>query len=609
MNRKNSVFAIAVLSLAGFVFATSAIAKDAPDDDAPYIEHADHYVERLEDLSADIKALRENAQAASGDVRRIISRRLERKEVEALEMIDQLAKITLEEESSGGDVSKYRPRVVELLQRLPDNLLQLIAEIRASLKEMAEAAADVSGKDLLALVESRIQGGERLEILYRGLIRNREMAQAYGLDIAAQDAVLKQSLSDRAARLSIALELAQEDVGLFAIQANDYPDDKDIASALKIGKDTVEVLADSLNKTVEMMKTLEIETGEYRQQLILARGAVTLDIFDPDVIFGLVGNWGRSVSSWAGERMPQIFLNLLLFLVIMFVFRILAGLARKLVTKGLDASKLNISQLLRDITIATVKNLVMLIGLLIALGQMGISVGPLLAGLGVAGFVIGFALQDTLGNFASGMMILLYRPFDVGDVVEIGGVFGKVRAMSMVNTTMLTLDNQTLILPNTKIWQDVIKNVTAQTKRRVDLIFGISYTDDIPKAEEILRGILEEHHLVLEEPESMVRLHELADSSVNFVVRPWVMTDDYWDVYWDVTREVKLRFDREGVSIPFPQRDVHIHGEAIAVTRPEAGDSKLVVQGHISESAALPGEEGEEGEEGGNGSDGHSSTT
>jgi small conductance mechanosensitive channel len=523
-------------------------------------------------------------------------------------VFDKLATITLEEESSGGDVSKYRPRVIDTLQRLPDVLLRLIAEIRASLKEMVEAAADVSGKDLLVLVESRIQGGERLEVLYRGLIRNREIAQAYGLDTSAQDAVLTQSLSDRAERLSIALELAQEDVSLFAVQAKDYPDDKDTASALKIGKDTVEVLADSLNKTVEMMKTLEIETGEYRQQLILARGAVTLDIFDSDVIFGLVGNWGRNVSAWAGERMPQIFLNLLLFLIIMFVFRILAGLARKLVAKGLDASRLNISQLLRDITIATVKNLVMLIGLLIALGQMGISVGPLLAGLGVAGFVIGFALQDTLGNFASGMMILLYRPFDVGDVVEIGGVFGKVKAMSMVNTTMLTLDNQTLILPNTKIWQDVIKNVTAQTKRRVDLVFGISYTDDIPKAEGLLRGILDEHDLILEEPESMVRLHELADSSVNFVVRPWVKTDDYWDVYWDVTREVKLRFDREGVSIPFPQRDVHIHGEAIAVARPEAGDGQLVVQGHISESAALPGEEGEDGE-GDGGSDGDSSAT
>ena len=224
-------------------------------------------------------------------------------------------------------------------------------------------------------------------------------------------------------------------------------------------------------------------------------------------------------------------------------------------------------------------------------------------------FVIGFALQDTLGNFASGMMILLYRPFDVGDVVEIGGVFGTVKAMNMVNTTMLTIDNQTLILPNTKIWQEVIKNVTAQSKRRIDLVFGISYSDDISKAEKILSDILEEHDLILDNPEPIVRLHELADSSVNFIVRPWVKTDDYWDVYWDVTREVKLRFDREGVSIPFPQQDVHIHSEAVEVARPLAGDGKLVMQGHISKSAALPGEEGEDGDGGNEGtSSGESST-
>jgi small conductance mechanosensitive channel len=589
-----------------FAFAAPSLATDGPDENAPYVEHADHYVTVLKKLDGEIKALKEKASGASGDVARILNRRLERKEVEALDAIDRFAQLTLDEETRGGDVSEYRPRIVNMLEKLPNALFGLIEEIRGSIKELADSSAEVAGKDLLALVESRIQMGERLEILYQGLIRNRAMAQAYGLDVSEQEEKLTASLSERASGLSIALELAQEDVVLLSAQASDYPDDKDIASELKISHDTVEVLADSLNTTVEMMKTLELETGEYRQQLILARGAVTLDIFDPEVVFGIVGNWGRTIAGWAGERMPQIFLNLLLFVLIMLVFKVLAGLAKKLVTKGLDASGLNISKLLRDITIATVKNLVMLIGLLIALGQMGISVGPLLAGLGVAGFVIGFALQDTLGNFASGMMILLYRPFDVGDVVEIGGVFGKVRAMSMVNTTMLTLDNQTLILPNTKIWQEVIKNVTAQTKRRVDLVFGISYGDDIPKAEKILCGILEEHKQILADPEPMVRLHELADSSVNFIVRPWVKTDDYWDVYWDVTREVKMRFDREGISIPFPQQDVHIFSDAIEVARPDSGDGGLVVQGHVSESAALPGEEGESD---GNGDDGGSSGT
>ena len=587
---------VASIALIAVTFAVPSIAGDAPDQDAPYVEHADYFIARLQGLDTDIKDLRAKAKGASGNIARIINRRLERKEVEALEVAGELARMTLEEETSGGDVSKYRARIVHKLETRPDALFNLIAEIRGSLRESTDASADVTGKDRLALVESRNQLRQRLDILYRALIKNREMAQAYGLDVSAQDAKLKESLSERAGGLSIGLELAQEDVSLLALQADDYPDDKDIASALNIARDLVEVLADSLEESVEMMTVLDIATDEYRQQLIVARGAITLDIFDPDVVFGLIGNWARKVAGWAGERMPQLLLNLLIFVVIMMVFIRLAGLAKKLVTKSFETSKLQVSKLLRDITVATVKNVVILIGLLIALAQMGISVGPLLAGLGVAGFVIGFALQDTLGNFASGMMILLYRPFDVGDVVEVGGVFGTVEAMNMVNTTMLTFDNQTLILPNTKIWQEVIKNVTAQKKRRVDLVFGISYSDDIPKAEKILSGILEEHELILKNPESVVRLHELTDSSVNFIVRPWVKTDDYWDVYWDVTREVKLRFDREGVSIPFPQQDVHIHSGAVEVARPPAEDGKLVVQGHVSKSAALPGEEGEDGE-------------
>lgn len=149
-------------------------------------------------------------------------------------------------------------------------------------------------------------------------------------------------------------------------------------------------------------------------------------------------------------------------------------------------------------------------------------------------------------------------------MVDVGGVFGKVDRMSLVSTTVLTIDNQTLVVPNNKIWGDVIKNVTAQDKRRVDMVFGISYTDDIPRTEQVLAGILEQHDKVLDDPEPVVRLHTLGESSVDFVVRPWVAVDDYWEVYWDVTRAVKMRFDEEEISIPFPQRDVHIYEEQIA---------------------------------------------
>jgi small conductance mechanosensitive channel len=197
----------------------------------------------------------------------------------------------------------------------------------------------------------------------------------------------------------------------------------------------------------------------------------------------------------------------------------------------------------------------------------------LLAGLGIAGFVIGFALQDTLSNFASGLMILVYRPYDVGDAIEAGGVIGSVSQMNLVSTMIMTFDNQLLVVPNNKIWGDVIRNITNQNTRRVDMTFGIGYSDDVSKAERVLTEIVTSHEKVLEDPAPMIRLHELGDSSVNFIVRPWSKTSDYWDVYWDVTREVKRRFDTEGISIPFPQRDVHIyHDEASPAHRDGTDD-------------------------------------
>jgi len=174
------------------------------------------------------------------------------------------------------------------------------------------------------------------------------------------------------------------------------------------------------------------------------------------------------------------------------------------------------------------------------------------------------------------VMILLYRPYDVGDMVEVsGGTFGKVNRMSLVSTTILTIDNQSLVVPNNKIWGDVIKNVTAQHLRRVDMVFGISYSADIPHAEKVLMDILKSSEYVVDDPAPEVHLHTLNDSSVDFVVRPWVKTDEYWKGYWDVTRAVKMRFDEEGISIPFPQRDVHLYEEKmIARSSDDTSDSE-----------------------------------
>jgi small conductance mechanosensitive channel len=204
---------------------------------------------------------------------------------------------------------------------------------------------------------------------------------------------------------------------------------------------------------------------------------------------------------------------------------------------------------------------IMILGLLVGLSQLGFELGPILAGLGIAGFIVGFALQDSLSNFAAGVMILGYRPFDIGDMVEAGGVFGRVHNMSLVSTTILTIDNQTLIVPNSKIWGDVIKNVTDQQVRRIDMKFRVAISEDVERIETLFLSILEAHPKTLEDPPPAVKLHELGEWAMEFVVRPWVRTPDYWEVYWELTREIKRRLDAEGIEIPVPVREVRLRSD------------------------------------------------
>ncbi len=273
-----------------------------------------------------------------------------------------------------------------------------------------------------------------------------------------------------------------------------------------------------------------------------------------------VSNTWTKVTAWlkSPDKGLKYATNIVVFLLLLLAFRILAAILAKVTDRAVRAFKTS-SDLLRDFFVNTVRRVTILIGVVVALSVLGINIGPLVAAIGAVGFVVGFALQGTLSNFASGIMILLYRPYDIGDFVNVAGVSGTVSAMSLVSTTIKTPDNQTIIVPNNSIWGGVITNITGNDTRRVDMTFGIDYSDDIPKAQKILEDILEKHPKVLKDPAPVVKLHELADSSVNFVVRPWSKTSDYWDVYWDVTRAVKERFDAEGISIPFPQQDVHLH--------------------------------------------------
>ena len=246
-------------------------------------------------------------------------------------------------------------------------------------------------------------------------------------------------------------------------------------------------------------------------------------------------------------------------IVILVLGKIVSSIVGKLVRKGLTRAKVDPALIGFFGSGASIA--IMAFAVIAALAKFGIQTTSFIAVLGAAGLAIGLALQGSLANFASGVLILLFRPIRIGDLVEAGGYLGRITDISIFVTTMSTLDNQKIIIPNSVITGGVINNVNGNGTRRVDMTAGIGYGDDMSKAAGILKEILVNHPKVLEDPAPTVAVKELGDSSVNFVVRPWVNADDYWTVWFDVTQSIKEEFDRNGVSIPFPQRDVHLFRE------------------------------------------------
>lgn len=292
------------------------------------------------------------------------------------------------------------------------------------------------------------------------------------------------------------------------------------------------------------------------QAYLDAVSGAQIDTTDVATTTHLVTDWLKSKDGgilWAK--------NIVIAIVVLIVFMYLGRLVGGILRAAISRSKLSVSEGLNRFFVGIARKLTLLFGVVVALSVIGIDIGPFIAALGVGGFIIGFALQDTLGNFAAGIMILMYKPFEIGHFVDAGGVKGTIEDISLVSTTFKTPDNQRHIVPNGSVWGGVITNVTGQSRRRVDMVFGIGYGDDIAKAEKVLQGIVKDHPKTLDDPEPMIKVNELGDSSVNFVCRPWTNTADYWDVYFDITRSVKERFDEEGISIPFPQRDVHLYKE------------------------------------------------
>lgn len=464
----------------------------------------------------------------------------------------------LPENSPESDALKER--LIEQSEGVSNAIFNRINEIKQRIDESYAALESLSGSAKVVSL-AYLQSLEAFRITYyQAIVNHIKGRTALGLSSEELRNRIDPKLNLYAETLAGRVELTSATLSQIRIRAEKIPDDADIKAALREMEAQHSANLNRLETMIPLLDSLDLPSAKFKATLIKNSGsAISVSLFSSTALSTVLKDAWSAIKDSIKANAPDMTLRLLIFLAVLFVFRILSRITRRVVRAATDRSSLGLSDLLKNMLVSMSGGTVMAIGILMALSQVGISLAPMLAGLGVAGFIIGFALQDSLSNFAAGAMILIYRPYDVDDFVEVTGASGLVKKMNLVSTTITTFDNQTLVVPNSKIWGDVIKNVTAQKVRRVDLEFGIGYGDDIEKAEKVLTEIVEANEKVLKTPAHNIRLHTLADSSVNFIVRPWVKTDDYWNVYWEITREVKMRFDQEGISIPFPQRDVHLY--------------------------------------------------
>ncbi|MCC5812150.1 MAG: mechanosensitive ion channel [Ectothiorhodospiraceae bacterium] len=257
------------------------------------------------------------------------------------------------------------------------------------------------------------------------------------------------------------------------------------------------------------------------------------------------------------ESGTELVLNLLAAIVIFLVGRWVALFVHRLVVKAMERAKLEpiLVKFLGNMIYA----LLLIFVVLAAISQVGIQTTSLIAVLGAAGLAVGLALQGSLANFAAGVLIIIFRPYRVGDYIEGGGVAGTIDEVQIFTTVLNTPDNRRVIVPNGQMMSGTITNYSSHPTRRVDLVASVSYDDDSDKVREVLRGIVDSDERVLKEPAPNIRMSAHGDSSVDWIVRPWVKAEDYWGVYWDLTERIKRRFDEEGITIPYPQRDVHLY--------------------------------------------------
>jgi len=390
----------------------------------------------------------------------------------------------------------------------------------------------------------------------KAYIRQAEIRRTAGLESEPMFQRARELLSLIMERLMGQVRLDAMSLDELRSRHTEEPLREDLQKALDLVQTKQTRNLHNLERTIEIGESVGIATAEQRSLLIRERGQVGLEILQRDVFSNLWDDQFSRFRESLARNGPDVLFRLLLFSLVVVAAWAVARLIRYPVRALVHRERLGLSYLLRDTLITLSSFAVFLLGLVVALATLGVSLGPVFAGLGVIGILIGLALQDSLGNLAAGAMILVYRPYDVDDRIKVAGAEGIVKRMNLLATTIATTDNQMLVVPNGRIWGDTIVNLTANRVRRVDVKVNVSYAEDPDRVHAVLMDVLEQHEHVLAKPEPEVHMAGMEDSAVVMVVKPWVRTEHYWSTLWGLHRMIKKRLDAEGIEIPFPQRVV-----------------------------------------------------
>ncbi|MGA0150298.1 MAG: mechanosensitive ion channel family protein [Luminiphilus sp.] len=547
---------LALLLMAG---PSLSVGQDVPEDEAFNPEQMT-VAELSEEVARQLESLRRFEAyplPESFERRRTFEVRRDEKTIKVLNSIISLAENVLELPEDAPE----RAKLSQLMSLREGQIERAIGERFESLTERLNASLDrqreLSGVQLLS-EEAFADLIDKYRLSYLGLSTEQALLLER-LDIGDEtlrEKVLK-TLNLYGEELVGVIHIHHHALKLLAARQDAAGTDAELVQSARFEAERLELAIARLNSVVTMLERLDGDTLAMRRVLIEKSGGLALSLVDTAMLNVVLGETQDRLVDWFSANGASTLLSAILFVGILILARSLAGLSKRLTERALRHSDQSISQLLKETLISMAGTVVFLIGLLVALAQVGVSVTPMIAGLGEVGFIVGFALQDTLSNFAAGAMILAYRPFDTGDFIAAGEAEGTVLKMNLVNTTIITIENKVLIIPNSKIWGGVIMNTTGQNLRRTDLIYRVSYSDDVDLVQGILEELIDADERWLDDPEPLVRLKQYSESSIDFMVRAYAKTDEYWEAVWALNKAVKKRFDAEGITIPFPQREVH----------------------------------------------------